>query len=103
MSRPTVTGRRETREGWIGTWEGDPTSGSVQFRMTAEGDVEARPWVVRTCEPPHRLVVASRAPYDGDDVVVVAHGGGEAATVVWDDYYPWMSEPYATMFGTLGT
>jgi uncharacterized protein YndB with AHSA1/START domain len=173
MSKPTVTGRRETRDGWecivlertfrapvqdvweaatdpermerwIGTWEGDPTSGSVQFRMTAEGDdIETRPWDVLRCEPPRRLVVASKAPYDGDDLVdwkveltltetdgvttltfvqglpeprmaenvapgweyyldrlVVAHGGGDMGTVVWDEYYPWMSEPYARMFGT---
>jgi uncharacterized protein YndB with AHSA1/START domain len=173
MSQPKVTGRREQRAGrecivlertfrasaddvwaaltqpgrmvrWIGTWAGDPASGSVQFRMTAEGeDVQAQEFRIRTCEPPRRLVVESDAPYDGDEPVswlieltlsehagattlefvqglpeprmaenvapgweyyldrlVVAHGGGDVSMVVWDDYYPWMSEPYATMFGT---
>jgi uncharacterized protein YndB with AHSA1/START domain len=172
MSEPMVTGRREQRDGWdcivlertfrapiddvwaaathpermvrwIGTWEGDPASGEVQFRMTAEGeDVEAQAWTVHVCEPPHRLLVQSRGPYDGAEVdwrieltlseadgvttlqfvqglpeprmaedvapgweyyldrLVVAHRGGDAATVVWDDYYPWMSEPYGRMFGT---
>lgn len=88
-----ATGRRETREGrdvvvltrtfrapiedvwaavtdpdrmarWIGTWTGDPASGSVLFRMTAEGDdVPNQSYEIRACEPPHRLVV--RAADDG--------------------------------------
>lgn len=45
---------------WIGTWDGDPASGSVNFRMTAEGDDAAEQrWEIRTCEPPHTLVVRS--------------------------------------------
>ena len=44
---------------WIGTWTGDPASGQVQFRMTAEGDdVEAERVTVHECDPPRRLVVS---------------------------------------------
>lgn len=44
---------------WIGTWSGDPASGTVQFRMTAEGeDVEAEPVTVHECDPPRRLVLS---------------------------------------------
>jgi len=43
---------------WIGTWTGDPTSGSVRFAMNAEGDdVSDEAYEIRACEPPHRLVV----------------------------------------------
>jgi len=44
---------------WIGTWAGDPASGTVQFRMTAEGeDIEAEPMTVHECDPPRRLVLS---------------------------------------------
>lgn len=86
--RPEASGRREDREGvphvviertfrapvtdvwsavteperlvrWIGTWSGDPASGTVQFRMTAEGeDIEAEPMTVHECDPPRRLVLS---------------------------------------------
>jgi uncharacterized protein YndB with AHSA1/START domain len=93
----TPTGRRETRDGtsyvvftrtfaapiedvwaavteperlvrWIGTWSGDPASGSVAFRMTAEGeDVAEQDYLIDVCEPPRRLVTRSRI---GDDPFV---------------------------------
>ncbi|HET6969064.1 MAG TPA: SRPBCC domain-containing protein [Ornithinibacter sp.] len=94
---PTPVGRREERDGhatvviertfrapmedvwaavteperlvrWIGTWSGDPASGTVQFRMTAEAeDIEAEPVTVHECDPPRRLVLswASRPPATG--------------------------------------
>ena len=95
MSTPTPTGRREERDGttyvvfhrefrapiedvwasvteperlerWIGTWSGDPASGSVEFRMTAEAeDAAAETHRIRECHPPRRLVTESRSP--GDD------------------------------------
>ena len=44
---------------WIGTWTGDPASGQVLFRMTAEGDdVRAEPTTVHACDPPRRLVLS---------------------------------------------
>ena len=48
-------------ERWIGTWTGDPASGEVAFRMTAEGeDVPEEVYLVEACEPPRRFVVRSR-------------------------------------------
>jgi uncharacterized protein YndB with AHSA1/START domain len=45
---------------WIGTWTGDPTTGSVMFAMTFEGQEEGDAMVIRVCEPPHRLHVTSQ-------------------------------------------
>ena len=89
--KPNPTGRRETRHGrdgivlartfrapiedvwaavteserlarWIGTWSGDPSSGSVEFGMNAEGDdVEEETFTIDRCEPPHLLAVSSPA------------------------------------------
>jgi uncharacterized protein YndB with AHSA1/START domain len=50
---------------WIGTWQGDPTSGSVQFRMLFEGDHPAETMTIRLCEPPRRLHLTSQV---GDEV-----------------------------------
>lgn len=51
----------ERMERWIGTWSGDPASGEVVFRMTAEGaDVPEEVYLVQACEPPHRFVVRAR-------------------------------------------
>lgn len=45
---------------WIGVWSGDPASGSIRFRMTAEGeDVKAETFTIDACEPPHRLALTS--------------------------------------------
>jgi len=85
----TPTGRRETRRGhdsvvldrtfrapiesvwaavtesdrlarWIGTWTGDPASGSVRFRMNAEGDeVAAETFTIDACDAPRHLAVTS--------------------------------------------
>ena len=98
MSTTTPLGRRETRDGaehlvltrtfaapledvwaacteparmqrWIGTWTGDPASGEIAFRMTAEGeDVPEEVYLVEVCEPPRRFVVRSRdaAPFSED-------------------------------------
>ena len=42
---------------WIGEWEGDPATGRVGFRMTAEGeDVSTEPHIIEACDPPHRGV-----------------------------------------------
>jgi hypothetical protein len=52
-------------ERWIGTWHGDPASGHVLFRMTAEGEEATDEEVeIRECAPPPRLAVTSRV---GDD------------------------------------
>lgn len=45
---------------WIGTWSGDPASGSVQFLMTAEGEgVAESTYQIEACDPPHRLDLRS--------------------------------------------
>ncbi len=45
---------------WIGTWTGDPATGSVAFAMTFEGQEDGDPLVIRVCEPPHRLHVTTQ-------------------------------------------
>jgi uncharacterized protein YndB with AHSA1/START domain len=46
---------------WIGTWTGDPASGSVDFRMLFEGeDPAGEAMEIRVCEPPTRLHLTSR-------------------------------------------
>ncbi|NHC13862.1 SRPBCC family protein [Motilibacter deserti] len=40
---------------WIGTWTGDPSTGSVLFAMTSEGDVQPEPVRIVRCEPPSVL------------------------------------------------
>jgi uncharacterized protein YndB with AHSA1/START domain len=43
---------------WIGTWTGDPTSGSVQFQLNAEGDdVPESTYEIVRCEPPRLLAI----------------------------------------------
>ena len=45
---------------WIGTWTGDPASGSVHFRMLFEGaQHEGETMTIRACDPPYRLHVTS--------------------------------------------
>lgn len=59
----------ERMQRWIGTWTGDPATGEVAFRMTAEGDdVAEEVYLVQACEPPHRFVLRSRdaAPFSSD-------------------------------------
>jgi uncharacterized protein YndB with AHSA1/START domain len=56
-------------ERWIGTWTGDPASGRIVFRMTAEGDdVPDEVYLVEACEPPRRFVLRSRdaGPFSED-------------------------------------
>ena len=50
---------------WIGTWTGDPSTGSVRFAMTFEGQEEGDAMVIHVCEPPHRLHVSTQV---GDEL-----------------------------------
>ncbi|GAB3260782.1 SRPBCC family protein [Nocardioides dilutus] len=50
---------------WIGSWTGDPESGSVRFQMLFEEDQPGETMTIRVCEPPHRLHLTSQA---GDEV-----------------------------------
>jgi uncharacterized protein YndB with AHSA1/START domain len=47
---------------WIGTWRGDPATGTVSFTMTAEGATEGDDMVIRECDPPRVLRVTSSTP-----------------------------------------
>ena len=48
---------------WIGTFTGDPASGRVAFRMTAEGgDAPAEDMEIRECDPPRFLAVTAHTP-----------------------------------------
>jgi uncharacterized protein YndB with AHSA1/START domain len=66
---------------WIGTWSGDPASGAVMFRMTAEGeDVAAEAVTIHECSPPRRLelTIANSADASGQwhlEIVLVEAAG----------------------------
>ncbi|GAB3104802.1 SRPBCC domain-containing protein [Isoptericola nanjingensis] len=50
-------------EAWVGRWEGDPATGTIQFFMTAESaDAEAAECVITRCEPPRGYAVDTAAP-----------------------------------------
>lgn len=49
----------ERLERWIGTFTGDPTSGRVAFRMTAEEGAPAEDMEIRECRPPSVLRLTS--------------------------------------------
>ncbi len=67
---------------WIGTFSGDPASGSVQFRMTAEGaDAPAEEVEILECEPPRLLDVVTRTP-DGQWHLRVALSEVDGRTVL---------------------
>lgn len=45
---------------WIGTWEGDPASGSVTFRMLHEGaEHPGEVFTINSCQAPHHLAMTS--------------------------------------------
>lgn len=69
---------------WIGTWRGDPTSGSVQFRMTAEGeDVAESPYEIRACVPPHRLELHAANEYGVWDLTLELSEADGATTLAF--------------------
>lgn len=50
----------ERLERWIGTYRGDPGTGRVSFRMTAEEGAGFEDMEIRECDPPRRLALTSR-------------------------------------------
>jgi uncharacterized protein YndB with AHSA1/START domain len=74
---------------WMGTYTGDASEGAtVQFVMTAEGQVEPEPVTIVVCDPPHHLVVdmpdatgPDRPPWRLE-VHLDTVGGGTALTFV---------------------
>lgn len=70
---------------WIGTWTGDPASGSVAFRMTAEEGKPEEVHRIEVCEPPRLLRTRARGEgLDGQDhdwrleIRLAEDGGGTA-------------------------
>ena len=51
---------RTTR--WIGSWSGDPATGTIAFVMSAEGMVDPVDVAILRCDPPRRLVVDTPGP-----------------------------------------
>jgi uncharacterized protein YndB with AHSA1/START domain len=67
---------------WIATWSGDPASGSVAVRMTAEGDdVSESTYEVLACEPPRRLAVRSVNPWGVWELELVVSAAGAGSTL----------------------
>lgn len=77
---------------WLGDWTGNPASGTVQLRMTAEDASTPEEVVIVTCEPPMLLVVDMPGP-DGAWRISVAlegeTGGGTTLRFVQQ-----LAEPY---------
>lgn len=83
--------------GWIGTWSGDPASGTIEFTMTAEGVTEPQPVVVRECTAPTRLALEMPGP-EGAWLVVVDISSGTGGTAL--RFTQALSSPYdATSIG----
>lgn len=76
---------------WIGTWTGDPDSGSVQLQMAVEGDGAAAETVrIRMCEPPQRLAVdvhSDGAP-EPWHLALRLRGGDESTTLTFSQSVP---------------
>ncbi|WP_313750347.1 SRPBCC family protein [Streptomyces parvus] len=70
---------------WIGEWTGDPSTGSVDFRMLYESDEhQAEVLTIQECQAPRRLVLMSQVP--GEELVwhmtltLVEHEGATTLT-----------------------
>jgi uncharacterized protein YndB with AHSA1/START domain len=85
-------------ERWIGTWTGDPASGAITFRMTAEGDdVPDETIWIDECERPSRLVMRSMTPDEPEklwrwEVVLREAGGVTTLTFAQEVTHPEIAE-----------
>jgi uncharacterized protein YndB with AHSA1/START domain len=69
---------------WLGTWRGDPTEGSVLFRMLFEGEDAAEDEMkIRECRPPRRLAVTSQVGDEWWDFDLDLTEQGGVTTVVF--------------------
>ncbi|WP_336923512.1 SRPBCC family protein [Aquipuribacter sp. SD81] len=69
---------------WFGTWTGDPASGSVRFRFTAEGeDVPESVYDVRVCEPPRSLRVRTVDEHGTWDLSAHVEPDGDGARLTF--------------------
>lgn len=71
----------ERLERWIGTWAGDPASGHVLFRMTAEGSEAPEEKVhIEECTPPRllraRIPVGDQPGQEWHWELLLSHEGG---------------------------
>jgi uncharacterized protein YndB with AHSA1/START domain len=93
-------------ERWIGTWTGDPESGEVTFRMTAEGeDVEPETYRIEVCDPPRRLRTNSltQGPEGQEWLLDLQLSEDDGTTTLTfaraeADYFPAMAEHYRALF-----
>jgi len=73
-------------ERWIGTYTGERTVGAtVQFAMTAEGQVDPEPVTIVACDPPRHLVLdwlVPDQPLWRVEVSLLESGTGTALTFV---------------------
>lgn len=75
----------ERMERWIGTWSGDPLSGTVLFAMTAEGeDAPAEEMEIRECDPPRVLRVTSLTAGQRWQLDVVLTSAGTGTTLTFE-------------------
>lgn len=120
-------------ERWIGRWEGHPSTGKVDFFMTAESpDAKAEEYTITRCDAPYHFAGNSHMGdavwhlyfdlEEADGVTTLSFGhllnpsdnpadvgpgweyyldrltavreGRAAESVVWDDYYPYLSSFY---------
>lgn len=47
---------------WMGTWTGDPDTGTIELVMTEEEGATPQPVTISECRPPTRLVVEMTTP-----------------------------------------
>ncbi len=75
---------------WIGTWTGDPASGSVLFQMNAEGDVPETVYQILDCAPPRRLAITATDDFGTWELVLEL---SEASGVVTLRLFQLLTDP----------
>lgn len=55
----------ELTSAWIGPWSGDPSTGTFELVMPAEGDGPAQNVTIVECDEPSSLIVQTPGPGDG--------------------------------------
>jgi uncharacterized protein YndB with AHSA1/START domain len=79
---------------WIGTFTGDPASGRVKFRMTAEEGAQEEDMEIRECTPPQVLKVTAHTS-EGHwhlDLLLEEHDGTTTLTFAQPDIDPVAAE-----------
>lgn len=76
---------------WIGSWTGDPTTGTIHLTMSAEEDAPSQAVSILTCEPPTRLVVDMPSPDGVWNLAVDLHEDAGITTLTFTQR---LAEPY---------